>query len=50
MELKANNRKIKISIEYKPFQPRAFSMISSIGTTLLMVSETEEENIGVTLD
>ena len=49
-EIASYNKKIKISIEYKPFQPRAFSMISSIGTTLLMVRETEEENIGVTLD
>ena len=49
-EIATYNKNVKISIEYKPFQPRAFSMISRIGTTQLMVSEVEEENIGVTLD
>ena len=49
-EIASYNKKIKISIEYKPFQPRAYSVISSIGTTLLMVNEVEEENLGVTLD
>ena len=49
-EIASYNKKMKISLEYTPFQPRAFSMFSRIGTTLLMVKETEEENIGVTLD
>ncbi len=41
---------IRISIEYKPFEPRNFSMLDSVGTTLLMVNDIERENVGVTLD
>lgn len=41
---------IKVSIEYKPFEPRAFSTIPSAPATLLMVNEVGKENIGVTLD
>ncbi len=41
---------IKISIEYKPFEPRAFSMIDGIGLTLLVIDEIGMKNVGVTLD
>ncbi|MDR3322520.1 MAG: sugar phosphate isomerase/epimerase, partial [Synergistaceae bacterium] len=41
---------IKISIEYKPFEPRNFSMLDSVGTTLLMAGDIDRENVGVTLD
>jgi len=41
---------IKISIEYKPFEPRSFSMIDSIGLTLLAIEEIGRPNVGVTLD
>lgn len=41
---------IKISIEYKPFEPRAYSMIDGIGLTMLAVNEINRENVGVTLD
>jgi xylose isomerase len=41
---------LKISIEYKPFQPRAYSFISSYGDTLLMVGDVGADNLGVTLD
>lgn len=41
---------LKISIEYKPFQPRAYSFISSYADTLLMVGDVEASNLGVTLD
>lgn len=49
-EIADYNKEIKISIEYKPFQPRAFSMISSIGSTLLMINDVKRENLGVTVD
>ncbi len=49
-EIARYNKDIKISIEYKPFQPRAYSMIPSIGTTLLMIDDVKEDNIGITLD
>jgi len=41
---------IKFSIEYKPFEPRNFSMIDSIGTTLLLVLDADRPNVGCTLD
>jgi xylose isomerase len=41
---------LKISIEYKPFQPRAYSLIDSVGLSLLMVNEIGRPNVGVTLD
>lgn len=41
---------LKISIEYKPFQPRAYSLIDSVGLSLLMVNEIGKPNVGVTLD
>jgi xylose isomerase len=41
---------LKISIEYKPFQPRAYSLVDSVGVTLLMVNEIGRPNVGVTLD
>jgi xylose isomerase len=41
---------LKISIEYKPFQPRAYSLIDSVGLSLLMVNEIDRDNVGVTLD
>ncbi|QQO10585.1 sugar phosphate isomerase/epimerase family protein [Breznakiella homolactica] len=43
-------RGIRISIEYKPFEPRAFSMIDGIGLTLLAIDEIGSKNVGVTLD
>lgn len=41
---------IKVSIEYKPFEPRNFAMLDSIGTTMMAVEEIDRENLGVTLD
>lgn len=41
---------IKISIEYKPFQPRAYAFIDSMGITGMMLDEINRPNLGVTLD
>ncbi|MCY9669531.1 sugar phosphate isomerase/epimerase [Paenibacillus alginolyticus] len=41
---------IQVSIEYKPFQPRAYSLISSYGDTLLMINDAKCSNLGATLD
>ncbi len=41
---------LKISIEYKPADPRRFSLLSDLGVTLLAVSECQRSNLGVTLD
>lgn len=46
----AHNPKIDISIEYKPNEPRAFSLLPDVATTLLMVGDVGAKNMGVTLD
>ena len=39
-----------ISIEYKPNEPRAYSILPNAGTTLLAVNDIGYKNMGVTLD
>jgi xylose isomerase len=39
-----------ISIEYKPNEPRAYSLMPDCATTLLAISEVGAKNLGVTLD
>ncbi len=40
----------EISIEYKPNEPRSFSLMPDIGTTLLAIRELNRKNVGVTID
>ena len=40
----------EISIEYKPNEPRSFSLMPDIGTTLLAIKEINRKNVGVTID
>ena len=49
-ELADHNRNINISIEYKPNEPRAFSLMPDVATTLLALAEINRANTGVTLD
>ena len=44
------NPAIEISIEYKPNEPRAFSLMPDVSTTLLGLKEIDRPNTGVTLD
>lgn len=39
-----------ISIEYKPFQPRAYAFVDSMGVSGMMINEINRENVGITLD
>jgi xylose isomerase len=41
---------INISIEYKPYQPRSFSMVPNMATALLMIEDIGRANVGLTLD
>lgn len=41
---------MNISFEYKPYQPRAFSLVADLGLSLLMVEEVGQPNVGITLD
>jgi xylose isomerase len=49
-EVCAHDPQCLISIEYKPNEPRAFSLLPDCGTTLLAVREVGMPNLGVTLD
>ena len=49
-QLAAHNPAIDLSVEYKPNEPRAFSLLPDVGTTLLMVLEVGAKNMGVTID
>jgi xylose isomerase len=46
----SHNPEIQISIEYKPNEPRPFSLLGDIGTTLLAIQDVGLPNLGVTLD
>jgi sugar phosphate isomerase/epimerase len=41
---------VRISIEYKPNEPRAYSLLSNVSTTLLAIQTLNLPNLGVTLD
>jgi xylose isomerase len=49
-EVADHNPRIKISIEYKPSEPRAFSLLSNLAMTLLAIKKVDRPNLGVTLD
>jgi xylose isomerase len=49
-EVADHSKTTEISIEYKPNEPRSFSLMPDIGTTLLAISELGRSNVGVTLD
>tara|TARA_Y100001970_G_scaffold283783_1_gene399773 strand:+ start:8262 stop:9227 length:966 start_codon:yes stop_codon:yes gene_type:complete len=39
-----------VSIEYKPNEPRSYSLLCNLGTTLLAIKEINLQNLGVTID
>ena len=49
-EVADHNREIDLAIEYKPNDPRAYSLMPDVGTTLLAAKELDRPNVGVTLD
>ena len=49
-EVADHNHSIQISIEYKPSEPRSFSLLSNLGMTLLAIKKVDRPNLGVTLD
>ncbi len=49
-EIAEHDKKCLISIEYKPNEPRAYSLLSNLGTTLLAIKDINLPNIGVTID
>lgn len=49
-EIATEYSEMNISFEYKPYQPRAFSLVGDLGLSLLLIEEIGLPNIGVTLD
>ena len=45
-----HNSDIKVSIEFKPWEPRMFSILPNTGTTLHALSCIDRENVGMTVD
>lgn len=44
------NPDIRFALEYKPKEPRCFSLIARMADTLLMCQEVDEKNVGVCID
>jgi xylose isomerase len=49
-EIADHNPRIKISIEYKPSEPRTFSLLGNLAMTLLAIKKVDRPSLGVTLD
>ena len=49
-EVASHNPSINVSIEYKPNEPRSFSLMPNVATTLLALRDVGRPNLGVTLD
>ena len=49
-EVAGHNSAIDIALEYKPNEPRAYSAMPDVATTLLAIREAGNANLGVTLD
>lgn len=49
-EVAAHDPDCLISIEYKPNEPRAYSLLPDAATTLLAIADAGSPNLGVTLD
>ena len=45
-----HNPSVDVSLEYKPNEPRAFSLMPDIATNLLAIKELGRTNTGITLD
>lgn len=41
---------LRISIEYKPFEPRKVSLLANLGTTIVAINAAGCDNLGITLD
>jgi xylose isomerase len=49
-EVAEHNPRVMVSIEYKPSEPRAFSLLANLAMTLLAIRKAGRPNLGVTLD
>ncbi len=49
-EVAAHDADCLISLEYKPNEPRAYSVLPNAATTLLAIAQAGQPNLGVTID
>ena len=49
-EVAVHNDAVDVAIEYKPNEPRAYSLVPDVGTALLAIREAGNANLGITLD
>jgi xylose isomerase len=49
-EIADHNPNIKIGLEPKPEEPRAFSLISTVPKAMLLINDIDRDNVGVCLD
>ena len=49
-EITDHNPALQIALEYKPNEPRAYSLMPDVGTSLLALRELGRANTGITLD
>jgi len=49
-QLAEHDATVTVSLEYKPDEPRAFSLLNNAGTTLLAIQQLGLPNLGMTLD
>jgi xylose isomerase len=49
-EVAGHNPAIDVRLEYKPNEPRSFSLMPNVATTLLAIRDVGKPNLGVTLD
>ncbi len=49
-EVADHNPALDVSIEYKPNEPRSFSLMPDVATTLLAIRDIDRPSLGVTLD
>lgn len=49
-ELADHRPEVRLSIEYKPYEERVHSLISSVGVTLHVLDRIDRANVGATLD
>lgn len=46
----SENEDITFSFEYKPYEPRTFSLIGDVCATLMLIDDVGQKNLGITLD
>jgi xylose isomerase len=49
-EIAAHRRDIKVSLEYKPFEPRRHIFLNNVGVSLHLIDQVGADNLGVVFD